>query len=110
MCIEAFVPQAALLPSMDLIVHHGGCNSFTEALYFGKPMILLPFSSDQFAIAADAEKMDLAHSLDPNRFTPRRLAGLAASSLEKENKALRRWQRYVRSRGPGWAVRQLEKI
>jgi UDP:flavonoid glycosyltransferase YjiC (YdhE family) len=108
-CIESFVPQAALLPEMDLIIHHAGCNSFTEALFFGKPMILLPFSSDQFAIAADAEKMGLAGSLDPNRFTPRQLTGLVAAGLKRSNAALEHWQQHIRGLGPGWAVRQLEK-
>ncbi|MGB6178558.1 glycosyltransferase, partial [Carnobacterium sp.] len=49
--IEEFIPQKALMPYMDNVIFHGGCNTFTEALYYGKPMIILPFSSDQFNIA-----------------------------------------------------------
>jgi zeaxanthin glucosyltransferase len=67
--IADFLPQTGLLPHVDLVVHHGGNNSFTETLYYGKPAIIMPFSSDQFAIAHDAEKFGLAAILDPNKFT-----------------------------------------
>jgi MGT family glycosyltransferase len=106
-CIEPFIPQPALLPAMDLIIHHGGCNSFTEALYYAVPMIVMPFSSDQFAIAADAEQLGLGGVLNPNDFTAREIADMAAAGLEKENPALRSWQLHLRERGPAWAVRQL---
>ena len=44
--IEEFIPQKALMPYMDSVIFHGGCNTFTEALYYGKPMIILPFSRE----------------------------------------------------------------
>ena len=44
--IESFFPQPAVLPHCDLIVHHGGNNTFNEALYFGKPSLILPFCWD----------------------------------------------------------------
>jgi len=43
---ESFFPQPALLPRCELIVHHGGNNTFNEALYFGKPSLVLPFCWD----------------------------------------------------------------
>ena len=43
---ESFFPQPALLPHCDLVVHHGGNNTFNEALYFGKPSLILPFCWD----------------------------------------------------------------
>ncbi|MBN2325061.1 MAG: hypothetical protein JXQ30_15135 [Spirochaetes bacterium] len=48
-----FVPQKALMPYADVVVHHGGSNSFSEALCCSTSMVLLPFSSDQFDIARD---------------------------------------------------------
>lgn len=44
--IEPFFPQPAVLPHTDLVVHHGGNNTFNEALYFGKPSLILPFCWD----------------------------------------------------------------
>ena len=29
-----------------MVIHHGGNNSFTECLYFGKPAIIMPYCWD----------------------------------------------------------------
>ena len=44
--LSSFFPQPAVLPHCDLVIHHGGNNTFNEALYFGKPSIILPFCWD----------------------------------------------------------------
>ena len=38
----------------------------TEALPHGVPLLVLPFSTDQFAVAADLERTGLGRALDPN--------------------------------------------
>ena len=38
----------------------------TEALSHGVPLLVLPFSTDQFAIAADLERTGLGIAADPN--------------------------------------------
>jgi UDP:flavonoid glycosyltransferase YjiC (YdhE family) len=50
-------------------VTHGGNNSVTEALTCGVPMLVLPFSTDQFAGAAAIERAGLGEALDPNTAT-----------------------------------------
>ncbi|WP_433717680.1 glycosyltransferase [Actinoplanes sp. CA-051413] len=64
--VRDFLPQTALLARAALAVTHGGNNSVTEALTFGVPMLVLPFSTDQFAGAAAIERGGAGVALDPN--------------------------------------------
>jgi len=44
--IDSWYPQPSVIPQVDCVIHHGGNNSFTECLYFGKPAIIMPYVWD----------------------------------------------------------------
>lgn len=44
--LAGWYPQPSVIPQVDAVIHHGGNNSFTECLYFGKPAIVMPYVWD----------------------------------------------------------------
>ena len=67
--VERHVRQVAWLQHTDVLVTHGGNGSVTEAAATGVPMVVLPFSTDQFAGAAAIERAGLGMALAPNEVT-----------------------------------------
>ena len=48
-------PQPSVVAQCDLFIHHGGNNSFCEALYFGVPSLVMPYCWDGHDNAQRAE-------------------------------------------------------
>ena len=44
--IDSWFPQPSVIPQVDAVIHHGGNNSFTECLLFGKPAIIMAYVWD----------------------------------------------------------------
>lgn len=42
-----FAPQLQILDAVDVFVSHGGANSVVEALWYARPLVLLPLCNDQ---------------------------------------------------------------
>jgi MGT family glycosyltransferase len=79
--VRPVLPQVALLERAALLVTHGGNNSVTEALTYGVPLLVLPFSTDQFDAAAAIEEHAAGVALDPNRAPRPLIAGSARGLL-----------------------------
>jgi MGT family glycosyltransferase len=79
--VRGFLPQVRLLEHSSLAVSHGGNNSVTESMTAGVPMLLLPFSTDQFAGAAGIEAVGFGEALDPNSVSPVELRAAAERIL-----------------------------
>jgi len=90
---EEFLPQTSLLPHVDLVITHGGNNTVTEALYFGKPMVVLPLFWDQYDNAQRIDEMGLGARLDTYGHEPTELLAavdrlLADSALAQRLRVL----------------------
>jgi UDP:flavonoid glycosyltransferase YjiC (YdhE family) len=80
--VRPHLPQVAALRGCDVVVCHGGNNTAMETLTAGLPVVALPFSTDQFAVAADVEAQGLGAALDPNRAGPDEIADAVRTSLD----------------------------
>lgn len=61
-----YLNQMAVIPRVDLVMHHGGNNTFIETLYFGKPFIVLPLFADQHDNGRRAEDKKIGRSFRPH--------------------------------------------
>ncbi|HLC08601.1 MAG TPA: nucleotide disphospho-sugar-binding domain-containing protein, partial [Methyloceanibacter sp.] len=64
--IAPWFPQPSVIPQVDIIIHHGGNNTFTEALYFGKPALIMPFCWDGHDNAQRVN--DTGHGIGMHRY------------------------------------------
>jgi len=80
--VRESLPQVTLLGHAAATISHGGNNSVTEALTAGVPLVLLPFSTDQFAGAAALEDAGFGEALDPNAATAAEIRDAVVRALD----------------------------
>jgi len=80
--VREFLPQVTLLERAAAAVTHGGNNSVTESMTMGVPLVVLPFSTDQFAGAAALEDAGFGVVLPPNTATIAELAKAVQRALD----------------------------
>jgi MGT family glycosyltransferase len=84
-----FLPQASILPEVDLVVTHGGNNTVTESFFFGKPMVVLPLFWDQYDNAQRVHELGFGTRLDTYGHHPDELLGAIDRLLADEQLAER---------------------
>ncbi|UXA15978.1 glycosyltransferase [Mycobacterium sp. SMC-4] len=69
------LPQTRIIPLVDAVISHGGNNTTTEALHFGKPLVVLPLFWDQYENAQRIDELSLGVRLDTYHFDDDELTG-----------------------------------
>lgn len=72
--IELFVPHSEVLKRSCLLVSHAGHGIVTKALYYGVPMVLVPWDRDQPGVAARAAAVGVAEVVAKQDLTELRLS------------------------------------
>lgn len=86
--IEWIPSMKQLLNSRKVIlnIHHGGANSFQEALYYGIPQIIIPFWSDCYGIARRCKEIGLGLTINNSRnFNIKEIEYIIETMLTNEN-------------------------
>ncbi len=78
---EEFLPQTSILPQVDVVITHGGNNTVTECLHFGKPMVVLPLFWDQYDNAQRMEETGCGIRLDTYGHQPAELRDAVSTLL-----------------------------
>jgi UDP:flavonoid glycosyltransferase YjiC (YdhE family) len=56
-----------------VVIHHGGNNTFTECLYFGKPAIIMPYVWDGHDNATRVQETGHGFKMHRNNWQPHEL-------------------------------------
>ncbi len=72
--IAGWYPQPSVIPQVDAVIHHGGNNSFTECLYFGKPAIIMAYVWDGHDNATRVQETGHGFKLDRYDWTDEDMA------------------------------------
>jgi zeaxanthin glucosyltransferase len=92
-------PQLELLRRAEVVITHGGLNTALETLMEGKPMIVIPKSFDQPAVAIRLERLRVAEALSIKGLTARKICVALVKVLGDSSyrDAARRLQAEIRS-------------
>jgi MGT family glycosyltransferase len=72
---EGQVPQTSVLSAVDVVISHGGNNTTTESVHYGKPMVVLPLFWDQYDNAQRVDELGFGVRLATYEFDDGELTG-----------------------------------
>ncbi|MCA1668188.1 MAG: DUF1205 domain-containing protein [Thermomicrobia bacterium] len=111
--IARFIPQSALLPHCDVVVHQGGFSTVTGVLNAGLPMVVIPISADQPYNAECCAALGVVRVIGPGERTPEAIRTavrevLATPSYRTNAERIRDEMAVLP--GPEYAVHLLERL
>jgi len=87
--IDSWFPQPSVVAQSSLFIHHGGNNSFCEALYFGVPSLVMPYCWDGHDNARRADETGVGKRLDRYDWSSDELAQTIRDLLDDDAMAVR---------------------
>jgi len=79
--VEQTIPHSAVLQRGGLLVSHAGHGSVMKALWFGCPMVLIPWGRDQPGVAARAQALDVAEVVPRESATAETIGDAVARAM-----------------------------
>jgi MGT family glycosyltransferase len=107
---EEFLPQTSILPQVDAVITHGGNNTVTECLHFGRPMVVLPLFWDQYDNAQRVHETGFGMRLDTYGHEPEQLLAAVDRLLADAEMRARLDAVSARLQAHGGTARAAERI
>lgn len=82
--IEPFVPHAPVLERAALCISQAGHGLVAKCMYYGVPMVLVPWGRDQPAVAGRAEALGIARVVRRDELSLRHLGDAIRAALDDE--------------------------
>ncbi len=79
--LGSWFPQPSIVARTDLFIHHGGNNSFCEALFFGVPSLILPYCWDGHDNALRAAQTGVGRAMNRSAWSNDELRGVIEGIL-----------------------------
>ncbi len=111
--VDKWFPQPSVIPQVDAVIHHGGNNTFTECLYFGKPSIIMPYVWDGHDNATRVQETGHGIKMHRNQWTVEELRCNLRRLLTDEDMKLRLQgtsQQMRKQSGPEKAAKLLDAL
>lgn len=111
--VSGFVPQAELMPKMDVVICHGGFNTVNDTFINGLPMLITPIAYDHFHTAKLIENAGCGLKIRYKRLRIEDLKQTIFELLENpqyRNAALRIKDTFIAAGGNDKAVELLEEF
>lgn len=108
--IQRFLPHAAIIDDVDVVVTHGGMGTTQRALAAGVPLVVVPWGRDQRESARRAQHSGAGVMLAPKQLTPDRLRSAVREANGRTVQARRIADAFADAGGAPRAVEVLEGL
>ncbi|MGA5691438.1 glycosyltransferase [Cytobacillus pseudoceanisediminis] len=74
-----------LMPTSEVVITHGGCNTLLKSISYGCPMVIIPLGADHHILAQRCKELGVAIVINPEDVTPEVLKENVNQLLENQS-------------------------